>query len=214
MADKRVPILDETRRARLEASLQQLGQQGETQQRVAKRMGVPAQYLSDVKAGRRTLTELFARRFAEEFGVDYLWLLGMSDSPQPVKASSTSVHCAVQAIPVFRDLITGDPYQHAAWDGSLIQICGLAAIKAQAAVLPYILRLESQDYLGRLQMGDLLLVAQDSNEDATIHILKQRGKLLLGRRSDGQWVRVVTGSPVSGAIESSGHIVGIVWGEI
>ena len=63
------------RQERLEKLLQILAQQGQSQNHVAQRAGVPASYLSDVKKGNRSMTELFARRMAEEFRVDYRWLL-------------------------------------------------------------------------------------------------------------------------------------------
>ncbi len=66
---------------RLRELLQSLSDQGISQAQVARRAIVPAQHLSGVKNSRRPLTELFARRLGEEFGVDYYWLLGLQDSP-------------------------------------------------------------------------------------------------------------------------------------
>src|SRR5688500_6724343 len=173
---------DEACRSRLQATLQALVRQGQTQQSVAKRLGVPAQYLSDVKAGRRTLTELFARRFADEFDVDYLWLLGQSDSPKRTTAFEGTSRVTATAIPVLSEPVDGDPQQHSSWDGSVVPLCGVAAVKAQAATGPYILRCPSQDYSQRLTIGDLLLVSQARNDGAGVHLLRRRGKILLARR--------------------------------
>ena len=49
------------RNRRLEVLLAQLAEQGITQQQIARQMNVPASYLSDVKLGRKTLTDTFAR---------------------------------------------------------------------------------------------------------------------------------------------------------
>ena len=57
-----------------------LGHKGLSQTQIAKRVGTPTQYVSDVKHGRRPLSELFARRLGEEFKVNFLWLLGVEDS--------------------------------------------------------------------------------------------------------------------------------------
>ena len=62
---------------RLVELLQRLGEKGISQAQVARRANVPAQYVSDVRNERRTLTELFARRLAEEFHFDFEWLLGL-----------------------------------------------------------------------------------------------------------------------------------------
>lgn len=204
--------LKKSQQERLALSLQQLAEQGETQQSVAKRLGVPAQYLSDVKAGRRTLTELFARRFAAEFAVDYQWLLGKKASPQPVKPPISEAAGAVITLPVLPQPIDGDPYQHDSWDGSVLQICGPAAVKAQTALRPYILRLGSADHAGRLSAGDLLLVSQAHNANAPVQIVRQRGKIVLARGDHaGQWLQLTTGNPLAGSAEPIGHLVAIVW---
>jgi len=43
--------------------------------RVALKLSVPAQYLSDVKPGRRAVTELFAQRVAAKKGFSYEYLM-------------------------------------------------------------------------------------------------------------------------------------------
>jgi transcriptional regulator with XRE-family HTH domain len=65
---------------RLVELLKLLGEKGLNQSQIAKRVGTPTQYLSDVKHERRPMSELFARRLGEEFKVNFLWLLGVEDS--------------------------------------------------------------------------------------------------------------------------------------
>ena len=47
-------------------------QRGMSQTQVAARLGLPRQYVTNVKNRDRLLTESFARRVAEEFQVDHL----------------------------------------------------------------------------------------------------------------------------------------------
>jgi transcriptional regulator with XRE-family HTH domain len=69
--------------SRLRELLAELSQQFDTQQEIATRAGLTPQLLADLKQGRRPLTELVARRLADEYGVDFAWLLGRSDVKQP-----------------------------------------------------------------------------------------------------------------------------------
>jgi len=57
------------RTARLAQLLEQLAARGVKQREVAFELNLPTQYLSDLKHGRRPVSEPFARRFAEAMGV-------------------------------------------------------------------------------------------------------------------------------------------------
>ncbi len=72
--------LAQVRQERFLNILEILDQQGIAQSEVARRTEVPPQYLNDVKAGRRALSERFARRIQDEFEFDYQWLLGRHGS--------------------------------------------------------------------------------------------------------------------------------------
>ncbi len=50
-------------------------EQGHRQSDVANRLMVARQYVSNVKSGSRKVTELLARRIANEFNIDFQWLL-------------------------------------------------------------------------------------------------------------------------------------------
>src|SRR5271166_581024 len=59
--------------------LEELAAKGVSQQEVAKRLGVSAQYVTDIKARRRRISELFARRIEDEFHRSRGWFLGTDD---------------------------------------------------------------------------------------------------------------------------------------
>ena len=61
--------------ARLKQVFADLADRGITQRHAAIELNVPPQYLSDVKNGHRSLTEPFARRIAEVYGVSFVWLV-------------------------------------------------------------------------------------------------------------------------------------------
>ena len=61
--------------------LEELAAKGVSQQEVAKRLGVSAQYVTDIKARRRRVSELFARRLEDQFHRSRGWFLGTEDDP-------------------------------------------------------------------------------------------------------------------------------------
>jgi len=197
--------------------LQRLASEGITQQEVARRCGVPPQYVSDVKGGRRSLTELFARRIDEEFGVDYEWLRGDTEPSQ----SGRSVRMGGRArsnlirLPVFPNPIEGEPYSHPSWDGSEIDLCGAAVTRLITADLPYVLRFGAHDRVGRLRKDDLVLISQASSQDAEIHVLQSNKTLFLARRNRASgWEPLVRGKRMLAPLIVRGHCVGIVWGSL
>ena len=204
----------EVRGQRLAALLQKLTEQGYTQQAVASQTGVPAQYLSDLKAGRRSLSELYARRLAEEFDVDHRWLLGETTDhehavvPGRGRAAERSVW-----LPVFSDPIEGEPRSQPNWDGSSVEISGAAAAKVLLATQPYVLRFGASDHEGRLRKNDLVLISQAVVESANIHVLRaHRGRFLARRAENGIWIRLATKDALPATAVPVGHCVGIVWG--
>ena len=72
-------------RRRLQLLLLELKRQGVSQLRLADVTGLPAQYICDVKHGRRAVGELFARRIQDVCGINFQWLLGLSDDRTPAK---------------------------------------------------------------------------------------------------------------------------------
>lgn len=202
------------RTGRLAVLLQRLIEQGYTQQAVANQTGVPAQYLSDLKAGRRGLSELYARRLAEEFDVDLRWLLGeTTDHEQPVLPGRGRSTERGVLLPVFSDPIEGELRDQPNWDGSSVEVCGAAAAKALLATQPYVLRFGASDHQGRLRKNDLLLVSQAVAELAEISVVRAHNRRFLARRGErGTWIRLAKGEALPGNAVPVGHCVGIIWG--
>lgn len=196
---------------RLGRLLEPLLEQGFTQAQIAAKAGIPPQYFSDIKRGERPVTELIARRLADEFDFNYQWLLGTSDTMEssPRASHARAAESAVW-LPLFPFPIEGEPRQHAAWNGAGVEIAGVAAGRIGLARHPYVLQFDREDAHGRLRKGDLVLISQAPNPDAEIHVVKYRGKHYLAR-ADGGWIRVASGKELSGDCQATGHCLGIVW---
>jgi transcriptional regulator with XRE-family HTH domain len=195
---------------RLGDLLQRLAKQGYTQQKVASRANIPPQYLSDIKRGQRPLTELVARRLAEEFNVDYEWLLGTSNTMESPRASGSSV-----SLPLLLHPVEGDPCENSQWNGSSRDVSGPATAKLDRIKQPYVLHLGHDDVRGRLRNGDLLLVSQIGSEHAEISVVKFRKKVLLARHNkNGTWERVATGTTMPETAAVVGHCVAIIWSSL
>ena len=202
--------------SRLVQFLEELARQGLSQTQVAAQAGIPAQYISDVKCGRRPMTELVARRLGERFGTDYTWLQGVADSATPVR---TQIHTSQTSgttilLPVFPHPIEGIPREHSDWDGGVLEVTGAAAAKAAMATSPYGLRFGSDDEIGRLRKGAFVLVTQEIDHTAEISIVRHRKKLFLARKVKGCWTRVANGSPLPNDCPIAGYCKGIVWGSL
>jgi hypothetical protein len=196
---------------RLVTLLERLGNEGISQAQVAARGGMPSQYLSDVKKGRRPLTELFARRLANEYNIDYLWLLGVKDSPQRPDLTSAPSRGGSVWLPVFSHPIEGDPRTNPKWDGTSVEVSSVAAARLANAVQPYVLRFGHDDKEGRLRKGDLVLISQSPNEAAELLVVRSRNKSFLARNKKGKWYRAATGQELRGEWAVTGHCLGIVW---
>ena len=215
---RRHPDLQDVCRRRLQELLDTLSAEGVTQQQVAIRAGVPPQYLSDVRCGRRDLTELFARRLGEEFDVDYQWLLGVKG---PTDAFPPKGSVAGRAepragghlmLPVLHALAEGEPRDSPLWDGSLFEVGGAAAAAAGRARQPYVLRLDADDRDGRLRAGDLVLISQGPSEKAELGVIRFQGRLVLARRAKSAgWHDLATGEILDGKVEMIGCCRAIVW---
>ena len=210
MTNPEAVSIEQLRRKRLQELIQSLDKQGITQREIAVRACVPTGYLSDVKMGRRGLTELFARRLQDEFGYDHQWLMGLSNAPQPPRFSGS-----VEGLPVLDQLIEGPPRTQTCWDGSVLELSGVGAERAAGAREPYAFKFSGQDRHARLQPTDLVLISQTANEAAQIHVVKLRGKLFLARRgSPGRWEALEPRRAVAAEAAVVGHCVGLLWGRL
>lgn len=199
--------------ARLIDLLEAAAARGVTQQQIAAASRLPSQYLSDLKYGRRPLTELAARRLADGLGVSYLWLLGVDESESA--ADLRGGRSSVLFLPVLSHPTEGEPRLSKAFQGRMIEISGPGAVEASRARLPYVLEFNNPDVLGRLRRKDLVLVCQSRRDDAEIQVVKHRSKLYLARcAEDGYWKRVANGSELPPDSPSVGHVVAVMWGRL
>lgn len=196
--------------------LAMLAKQGVSQQQVGLRTGLGPQYVSDVKSDRRRVTELFARRLGEEFGVDVQWLLGTDTIPGLVARKSPSrmlpIETAPLVLPVLPILVEGDPRHARCWDGTTAVLTGQAAHEAGRSRLPYIWKLGHGDRNGRMRVNDLVLMSQDIDPDATIAVVRLEGELRLARvGKGGQWRDVESRHPLLREPEFVGRAIAVIW---
>ena len=211
------PTSKKLSRERLIALLQTLLDRGLSQQQVAARSSLPAQYLSDIKCGRRPMTELVARRLGDELGYDFRWLLGIENSVAPTTdRAPTAGRSAGIWLPLFPHPIEGDPKRQSAWDGTGIEIAGTAAAQLGLARWPYVLRFrQKKNVQDRLRNKDLVLISQSVTDDPGIKVVKHRGNLYLARpRKGGGWVRIANGDHLPEAGHICGYCLGIIWSSL
>ena len=192
--------------------------EGISQTEVAKRLGVPRQYVTNVKAGSRVLTELFARRVAEEFDVDYLWLLrgtgaGIAQRPSVASQSKPTSVADPILLPLLYELFSGEPRRSPSWDGAMVSITGPALYAASDSEHPYVYRAENGS-TGRFKRGDLLLICQGDKEDPPSQLVLlelDKRRTLAWRTGDGRWKSAFTGRAVSTKAKTVGHCLGVIW---
>lgn len=198
---------------RLNDLLEPLLEQGMTQTQIAAKAGLPPQYISDIKRGRRPMTELVARRLGEEFHVNFQWLMGTSSSME-FSSPSTSAQAASPTawLPLFPHPIEGEPRQHPQWSGAGVELAGVAAGRIGLAHFPYVLQFGRDDQQGRLRRNDLILISQAPQADAEIHVVRYRKKLFLARaHPEGGFQRVADEDRLPKNCPILGHCVGVVW---
>jgi len=205
------------RAARFREFLTWAKQHGMSQTAVADRLGLPRQYLTNVKNGGRVLTELFARRVADEFGVDHFWLLngtGTMQRPSVVPQSKAASGADLIVLPLLTELVFGEPRRSPAWDGAVVSITGPAVYAVGESVHSYVYRVSDDDSSGRLKRGDLVLICQGEPNDSRCKlVLLDVGDrpTLAWNTGKGRWKSTRTGRAVSAESKTIGHCLGIVW---
>jgi len=152
-----------TPRERLAGILAQLKASGIPQQEVAKRMGTPPQFLSDVKSGRSTLTPAFAVRLERAFGINHGWLLQEEGEPWltdlPKEAHpSVGPGAEMERLPLLDTVVAGDSSQAADWYGARYPVFAGQARSAVAGGDRYVLRLSQENAFGEFKADDLVLI--------------------------------------------------------
>lgn len=201
--------------------LENLRQQGYSQVDIARELGVSAQYITDFKSGRRDLTESFALRVQQRFGVDAEWLLGRPLSGQSsLGASPVYETPRTNRVPGFDFPIAGDPYTHPKWDHRLVDLTDAVAGQIARSKWPYVVKFGRDDRQGRLHNEDLVLVSQSVNPGAEFQVVKVKKSCFFARRMpNGDWERVAVplrgpDKPIAGSHPSVGHCVGVIWSRL
>ena len=200
---------------RLHEFLEELSLKGYTQTQIATQAGLPPQYLSDIKRGRRPMTELVARRLGTEWKANFQWLMGRSFCPDQPSSSSASASSEDELLPLFQHPIDGDPQTHPKWKGNFVRVPDAALAKLSFASRPYVLEFQSKDREGRLRKGDMILMSQQPNDRAAIQVVRHGKKSFLVRQTDdGHWSRVADDTILPEDSERIGHCVGIIWSSL
>jgi len=192
-------------------------QHGMSQTQVAARLGLPRQYVTNVKNRDRLLTESFARRVAEEFDVDHLWLLnGTGTMQRPLMVSQPKAPSGADSIvlPLLTELVSGEPRRSSAWDGAVLSVTGPAVYAVGESVHSYVYRVSDDDSSGRLKRGDLVLICQgDPQRPPSKLVLVEVGDqpTLAWSTDEGRWKSTRTGRTVSAESKTIGHCLGILW---
>ena len=207
--------VDESARQRVLELLRLLGEKGHKQQEIAAQAGLPVQQLSDIKHGRRKITELVARRLGHAFHVNFQWLTGSSDSmdpPAPVVALAATSSSGGIWLPLHPHPVEGDPRLVPDWDGSGTEVFAAALPKLAQAQWPYVLVFNHDDVEGRLRKGDRVLISQSVNPKAEISVIRQGRKCFLARpQADGTWRRVANDVSLAASCRSVGHCLAVIW---
>jgi len=200
-------------RERLLTVLQRLQELGTTQAEVARCVGIASQYLSDVKAGRKPVTKLFALRLGACYEFDHHWLLDGGD-PAPQFFGLESPPVSIWELKLFDAPICGDPESHPDWGGKIVALAGLALEHALRASKPYVLRVARSDGEGSVRANDLILISQKVRRKANIHLIQRQQDVFLARKTDrGTWQRV-DGRPLGRKVKVVGNCVGVVWRQL
>jgi hypothetical protein len=155
------------------------------------------------------MTELVARRFAQEFGVNHGWLLGLSEQRNPTLITEG------KWLPILPHPVAGDPRVAKTWDGSGVEVGSQVVARIAREAWPYVLRFGHSDCLGRLQNGDLILVSQSRCPEAEIHVVQFRHKHFLARRhAKGYFSRVANDVQLPAECPVVGYCVAVIWSSL
>lgn len=192
--------------------LSDLAARGYTQIEIARRIGMPPQYLSDVKSGRRGVSELLARRLGQAFQVNYLDLL---EEPNESSAALQVDMAQVRRLPLLRAPVAGEPEQAPEWTGSFVDVVGIEARRADAAVLPYVLEFGTIDRHKKILEGDLVLISQKTSGNAEIKVVAKGEDRFLARQKSGGWEPLsIKRKDLVRDCEIIGECLGIIWRQL
>lgn len=190
-------------------------EQGLTQKQIAAKLGIPPQYLSDLKHNRRAIAELLARRFGQKFRVRHEWLL---HGEGPAELPTGTVDADPRAtednvfLPILRRPCAGDPLKSRFREPSHFELTGPAAVAAKHCARPYVLRVEHNEKGGRLRRGNLVLVSQMPDANSRYQLVVHRRQPRLARLGADHRLRLLEGGdPLPDSVRRAGHGRGLVW---
>lgn len=188
-------------------------EEGISQVELAKRVGVKPQYLSDVKNGRKPLTDNFAYQLGRKMGKKWQVLLGVSPVPQHLVGNEGFL--TIIKLPVLSVPISGDPKKSKSWDSSFIEISGNVIPLIEQAENPYILRIPHTCTDDRLWPDDMVLIDQSPSNAAKYIIVENKGTLTLAKRTDEGIKNLADGTLLEeDELQQIGHIVTILMGRL
>lgn len=192
---------------------------GVRQAKIAADMGISPQALTDIKAGRRRFTPKLGEKLLQaNAGEPWAgWLAeqlaqlavepGKVDNVTPIsdkaRTPALSFHIPLLHAPFF-----GDPQESPTRD-DFVDLPRWARKLVSASDRPYALELATDDYMGRLRAGDLLLVAQAVWPGKEIMVVECAAGLRVARsdifdvvRKSGsrQWLALDSGEPIPDAV--------------
>jgi len=143
--------------------LAELKASGVSQREVGKRLDTPAQFLTDIKAGRSSLTPAFAFRLERTFGVSHEWLLhgkgepwlrevpkGAPPAPQP--------NVDIGFLPLLDTVVEGDPQSSPQWNGTQYPVFRTHVAGQSSGARRYVLRVAEANAFDPINTSDLLLI--------------------------------------------------------
>jgi hypothetical protein len=126
---------------------------------------------------------LFALRLGACYGFDPNWLMQGGRPPdllECAKFNSGPLSTLIE-LNVIHSAISGEPGSHPAWDGTQITLSGAATVQAECGNRPSVLRFGGKELERRLKPNDLILISQEANPEAEIHLVRRQRDLYLAR---------------------------------
>jgi transcriptional regulator with XRE-family HTH domain len=208
---------------------------GLNQAKLAARMNISPQILTDLKAGRRRfnrkMAETILSLFADEPSAG--WLAGELEGilAESEYVRNFGIHDAGGMpdagvrLPVLDALCAGDPLAAHGYSGETVLIPESLASFVRKESAAYVFVLDYDDCSGRLRAGDQILIVQNLGFTKEIMVVEHVGRLRLARKGwsesdDGEnpcggketperWLTLDTGKPLDN-VAIAGAAVGIV----
>lgn len=211
---------------------------GISQNAVAAALGISAQALTDVKAGRRQFTPKMSEKLLQHYKAEPWaeWLAkALRPDPTTSDPGELSQDDAAEGgmndflsslppwtvdpttVPLLRTPCLGAPELSAAYRNERITLPEWAVKLVPADSDPYVLELDTDDYAGMFRMGDRVLVVREIRPTRELAIVERDDCPRLARnavptpesKAAAGWIALDSGIPIRGAVPVA-TIMGIV----